>query len=234
MSENRIPNRVRMIFPPQEPGTFKRHKDDNGDTLTTPTKGGRLDSSPSHLFDEHTRTWSRIDESKLNSTAKVNIMHERKSDHVPQRLMHDVTRAPSLDLNHTSNALDQTLASLVRSRKLDLAATEFYPNTSHNEKPESASSPDVNKLKCILDEFPSSNSEPSIEPDSLKSLVNQLSIEPNRSKLTKQDALKILIDALSKDDSSTTVFKNDQLPKNIVDGHNVLSNHVSPKGKDLT
>ena len=58
MSENRMPNRVSMIFPPQEPGTFKTDKDDNGDTLATHTKGSKLASSHSHLFNEHTKTWS--------------------------------------------------------------------------------------------------------------------------------------------------------------------------------
>ena len=101
MSENRIPNRVSMIFPPREPGTFKMHKDDNGDALATPTKGGRLARSPSHLFDEHSKTWSRIDESKPNSTPKANIIKERKSAPVSPRFVDDVTRGSSLNPNHT-------------------------------------------------------------------------------------------------------------------------------------
>ena len=43
MSENTVPNRISMIFTPRERGTFKTHKDHNGDTLATPTKLGRLD-----------------------------------------------------------------------------------------------------------------------------------------------------------------------------------------------
>ena len=127
MSENRMPNRVSMIFPPREPGMFKTHKDGNGDTLATPTKGGKLANSPSHLFDERTKTWSRIDEPKLNSTATANIIKERTSAPVSPRLVDDVTIAPDLNKNHTSNALDQRLASVASARKLDLAATEPYP-----------------------------------------------------------------------------------------------------------
>ena len=123
MSENRMHNIVSMIFPPREPGTFETHKDDNWDALAKPTNGGRQDSSPSHLFDEHNKTWSRIDESKLKSTAKSNIMKERKSAHVSPRFVDGVTTSPSLKPNHTSNALDQRLTSASSARKLDLAAT---------------------------------------------------------------------------------------------------------------
>ena len=42
------------------------------------------------------------------------------------------------------------------------------------------------------------------------SLVNQLSIEPNKSKQTKQEAVKLLIDAMSKDYSSTTWSEDDE------------------------
>ena len=56
MSENRIPSRGSMMFLPREPGTFKTHKDENGDKLATLTKIGRIASSPSHIFDEHTKT----------------------------------------------------------------------------------------------------------------------------------------------------------------------------------
>ena len=101
MSENRMPDRVRMIFPPREPGTFKMHEDDNGDTLATPNTGGKLASSLSHLFNEHTKTWSRIDESKPNSTPKANIIKERKSAPVSPRFVDDVTRGSSLNPNHT-------------------------------------------------------------------------------------------------------------------------------------
>ena len=121
MSENRITNRVRMIFPPRELGTFKTHKYYNGNALATSTKGGRLASSPSHIFDGHTKAWSRIDESKSNSSAKDNIIKKLQSAPASPRFVDDVTKVPSLDLDHTKNALDQRLSSLTSTRKLDLA-----------------------------------------------------------------------------------------------------------------
>ena len=109
------------MFPTREPGTFKMHEDDNGDILATPTKVNILDSSPSHLFAEHDKTLSRIDESKLSSTVKSNIMKEHKSDPVSPQLIDDVTREPSLEPNHSSNVLDQRLASVASASNLDLA-----------------------------------------------------------------------------------------------------------------
>ena len=112
--------------------------------------------------------------------------------------------APSLNPKHASNALDQMISAVTRAMKLDLATTEPYPNTSNNEKLESVSSLDAAKLKSIVDEFPSSKPELSIDPDTIQSLVDQLLIDPNKSKMTKQETVKILIDVLSKDDNSAT------------------------------
>ena len=63
------------------------------------------------------------DESKWNSNLKASIIKERKSAPVSPRFVNDVTRTPSLNTNHTSNALDQRLTSVASGRKLDLAAT---------------------------------------------------------------------------------------------------------------
>ena len=126
MSENRMPNRAIMTCLPREPGTFKTHKDDNGDALATPTKGGRLDSSPLHLFDEHVKTWSRIDESKPNSSAKANIIEKLQPSPASPRFVNDVTKAPSSDQDNKKNALDQRPASVASSRKSYLAAPETY------------------------------------------------------------------------------------------------------------
>ena len=100
----------------------------------------------------------------MNLTTKANSIKEHKSAPVSPRFMNDTTKASSSDPNHTSDALDQRLASVAISRKLHLAATESYPGASNATKPESVSSPDAAKLKSFVDYFPSSNQEPSIDP----------------------------------------------------------------------
>ena len=65
-----------MMLLTLELGMLKTHKDDNGVKVATSTKGGRIDSSHSHLFDGHAKIWSRIDESKMNSATKSNIIKE--------------------------------------------------------------------------------------------------------------------------------------------------------------
>ena len=67
-----------------------------------------------------------------------------------------------------------------------------------------------NQVKAYFDEFSSSNPEPYIVPDVLKSLVDQLSIEPNKSKQTKQEAVKLLTDVLSKENSSATWSEDEE------------------------
>ena len=114
----------------------------------------------------------------MNSNVKSNIIKERKSAPVSPRFVDDVIRAPSLNPNHESNVSHRRIASASSARKLNLATTESYPNTPNNAKPESVSSPDATKLKSVVDEFPSSNPELSIDPVTLKSLVDQLSIYP--------------------------------------------------------
>ena len=59
----------------------------------------------------------------MNLTTKANSIKEHKSAPVSPRFIDDVTISPSLDPNHASNALDQSLTSVASARNLDLAAT---------------------------------------------------------------------------------------------------------------
>ena len=94
-----------MGFPPRELGNFKTTKNNNGDALATPAKGGRLASSLSHLFDEHAKTWSRINESKSNSAAKANIIKKLQSAPVSPRVTDEVAKARGSDTHHAKNSL---------------------------------------------------------------------------------------------------------------------------------
>ena len=77
---------------------LKTHKDDNADELGILTKGGRLASSPSNLFDKHNKKWYRTCESNPKTDVNANVIKELQSDHVLPRVIEDVT-------DHTKNAL---------------------------------------------------------------------------------------------------------------------------------
>ena len=52
------PSRVSLIPPlPPERGTFKIEKREDGIMTATPTKGGKLAGSPSHVYDSYTKQW---------------------------------------------------------------------------------------------------------------------------------------------------------------------------------
>ena len=51
------PSRVSLVPPPPERGVFKIEKRDDGIMVATPSKGGELASSPSHVHEPHKKQW---------------------------------------------------------------------------------------------------------------------------------------------------------------------------------
>ena len=74
MSKTKSNNRVSIKFPPVEPGALKTQKNDKAITLAAFTIGGRIASSPSHPFYEHSKIQSQFSEQKTSAAANANII----------------------------------------------------------------------------------------------------------------------------------------------------------------
>ena len=62
MLSDKKPARVSIIPPPYAKGSFKIQTNEDGLTTATPTKMGKVDKTPSHVYDASAKRWIHMNE----------------------------------------------------------------------------------------------------------------------------------------------------------------------------